>query len=54
MKKINSINIDGAPAGSIRTNSGSFVNVFDTDPDTIILFYKYLLYSNNFITFVHK
>lgn len=35
MKKINSTNIDGAPAGSIRTNSGSFVNVFDTDPDTI-------------------
>ena len=35
MKKINSTNIDGAPAGSIRTNSGTFVNVFDTDPDSI-------------------
>ena len=35
MKKINSTNIDGAPAGSIRTFSGTFVNVFDTDPDSI-------------------
>lgn len=35
MKKNNSTNIDGAPEGSIRTSSGTFVNVFDTDPDTI-------------------
>ena len=35
MKKTNNTNIDGAPAGSIRTNSGTFVNVFDTNPDSI-------------------
>jgi len=35
MKKINSTNIDEAPTGSIRTNSGTFVNVFDTNPDSI-------------------
>jgi len=34
MKK-NNTNIDGAPEGSIRTSSGAFVNVFDTNPDTI-------------------
>ena len=35
MQLKNKINIDGAPAGSIRTFSGTFVNVFDTDPDSI-------------------
>jgi hypothetical protein len=35
MKKTNNTNIDGAPSGSIRTNSGTFVNVFDTNPDSI-------------------
>lgn len=35
MKLKNITNIDGAPSGSIRTFSGTFVNVFDTDPDSI-------------------
>jgi hypothetical protein len=30
MKKTNNTNIDGAPAGSIRTNSGTFFNVLET------------------------
>ena len=35
MKKNNITNIYAAPTGSIRTNSGTFVNVFNTNPDSI-------------------